>query len=320
MNNCPEEFDFDDYKYEDDEDQDNNKAEESNEDTEDASETDIGNNEGPIEIKEQMYQDKLAILKKKLQQLKDGTHPEFNARIIALRAEFQDRLQMNKLHSEHLLQTIEKEYAQEKKAAVKEFEEKKIDLKENLISDLEDKKRSIEAERYSFELSGDPMEVKPVMTRKLRRRPNDPIPAPEKRRKIPTTQIVHLLDEKDIEHDLRLISRGKLVTPTRKRSDSVSDPVLVQNSSVPVHSTLPFQELTAAEARETRIEDGKLLCKRRWFHRGRTVTVVTKDSSEYTANISAIGSDAIWVKKSDGTKVKIHVNHLARGEIILKMR
>lgn len=31
MNNCPEEFDFDDYKYEDDEDQDNNKAEESNE-------------------------------------------------------------------------------------------------------------------------------------------------------------------------------------------------------------------------------------------------------------------------------------------------
>lgn len=29
----------------------------------------------------------------------------------------------------------------------------------------------------------DSMEVKPIMTRKLRRRPNDPVPIPDKRRK-----------------------------------------------------------------------------------------------------------------------------------------
>lgn len=187
-------------------------------DTEDASEADIAHNDGPIEIKEQMYQDKLASLKKKLSQLKDGTHFELNQKIQLLREQYQDRIQMNKLNQDYLLECIEKEYVQEKKAAVKEFEEKKIDLKENLISDLEDKKRTIESERFSWELTGDPMEVKPVMTRKLRRRPNDPIPVPEKRRKIPTTQIVHLLDEKDIEHDLKIVSRGKLLAPTRKRS------------------------------------------------------------------------------------------------------
>ena len=37
---------------------------------------------------------------------------------------------------------------------MKYFQEKKIDLKENLIADLEEKKRSIELERSSLELSG----------------------------------------------------------------------------------------------------------------------------------------------------------------------
>ncbi|XP_044753676.1 sin3 histone deacetylase corepressor complex component SDS3 [Coccinella septempunctata] len=320
MNHSPVEFDFDDYKYEDDEDRENNKPEESDEDTEDASETDIGHNEGPVEIKEQMYQDKLAGLKKKLQQLKDGTHFELNQKIQLLKEEFLERLQMNKLHRDYLLECIEKEYVQEKKAAVKEFEEKKIDLKENLISDLEDKKRTIETERFSWELTGDPMEVKPVMTRKLRRRPNDPVPVPEKRRKIQTTQITHLLDEKEIEHDLRIISRGKLLTPTRKRSDSVSDAALVQNPSVPVHSSMPFHDISMGETKETRIEEGKLLYERRWFHRGQSVFVESKDMSKFPANISAIGSDAIWVKKSDGSKVKIYLTNLARGKISLKRR
>lgn len=40
-------------------------------------------------------------------------------------------------------------------------------------------------------LATDSMEVKPIMTRKLRRRPNDPVPIPDKRRK-PAPDI-HLL-------------------------------------------------------------------------------------------------------------------------------
>lgn len=55
---------------------------------------------------------------------------------------------------------IKRDYALEIKAAAKDFEEKKIDLRETLISDLEDKKRNIETERSSMELTGDSMEVK----------------------------------------------------------------------------------------------------------------------------------------------------------------
>lgn len=58
-----------------------------------------------------------------------------------------------------MIECIKRDYTQEIKAAGKDFDEKKIDLRENLISDLEDKKRTIESERSSIELTGDSMEV-----------------------------------------------------------------------------------------------------------------------------------------------------------------
>lgn len=55
------------------------------------------------------------------------------------------------------------------------------------------------------------------MTRKLRRRPNDPVPEKvEKRRKPPPAQLNYLLDDKEIESDLKTISRGKVLTTVRK--------------------------------------------------------------------------------------------------------
>ena len=55
------------------------------------------------------------------------------------------------------------------------------------------------------------------MTRKLRRRPNDPVPEKvEKRRKPPPIQLNFLLDEKEMENDMKSISRGKLLTTVRK--------------------------------------------------------------------------------------------------------
>lgn len=106
-----------------------------------------------------MYQDKLATLKKKLQQLNDGTHYEYNKKVRKLEYQYKERMRLNVLYRDYMIECVEREYIQEKKAAHREFEEKKIDLKENLISDLEDKKKTIESERYSMELTGDSMEV-----------------------------------------------------------------------------------------------------------------------------------------------------------------
>ena len=111
-------------------------------DTEDASETDNGGrHEEPLEIKEQMYQDKLAGLKKKLQQLKDGTHHEYNKKVRKLEYQYRERKRLNSIYREYMISCVERDYILEKKAAAKEFEEKKIDLKENLLSDFEDKRK-----------------------------------------------------------------------------------------------------------------------------------------------------------------------------------
>nr|XP_023026693.1 sin3 histone deacetylase corepressor complex component SDS3 [Leptinotarsa decemlineata] len=315
-NSCIQDFEYDEEKFEDEDDKDHEELpEESDEDTEDASETDTGRHREPLEIKEQMYQDKLANLKKKLQQLKDGTHHDYNRKVRKLEYQYKERIRLNALYRDYTIECVEKEYIQEKKAAAREFEEKKIDLKENLISDLEDKKRTVEAERFTMELTGDSMEVKPVMTRKLRRRPNDPMPLPEKRRKAPTAQITYLLDEKEMEHDLRIINKGKLSTPVRKHSENSC-------SSSPGHvqAAVPVQQVAETPLIETRIEDGKLLYEKRWYHRGQSVFVEGRDMPKFPANISAIGNDAVWVKKSDGAKVRIYISYLARGKISLKRR
>lgn len=311
----------DDYELDEDneeymeEDRDIDDQDESDEDTEEASETDMGKSEEYTEIKEQMYQDKLASLKKQLQQLKEGTHPEYNRKLKRLEAQYKERLRLNVIYRDYLTEWVERDYILEKKAAVKEFDEKKIDLKENLLTDMEEKRKMIESDRHTMELTGDSMEVKPVMTRKLRRRPNDPVPEKvEKRRKPPPAQLNYLLDDKEIESDLKAISRGKVLTTVRK-------PVVLPHYNA---VNIPSQHIPQSPETplvETRIEDGKLLYERRWFHRGQPVYVEGKDLSRFAANISAIGTEAIWVKKvSDSSKVRIYTSQLSRGKISIKRR
>lgn len=67
---------------------------------------------------------------------------------------FFGRLRLNSLWREHLIDLTEKDFIAEKRAATKDLEEKIVDLKENLIQDMEDKRKVIEAERVNMELSG----------------------------------------------------------------------------------------------------------------------------------------------------------------------
>lgn len=55
------------------------------------------------------------------------------------------------------------------------------------------------------------------MTRKLRRRPNEPVPEKvEKRRKPPPATLHYILEDKEIELDLKAINRAKTSAAVRK--------------------------------------------------------------------------------------------------------
>lgn len=291
-------IDFDDFLDHDDRD--------SDEDTEDASETDMvkQREEECTEIKEQMYRDKLAMLKKQLAQLKEDSHPEYLKRLRKIEQHYQERLFMNEVFQSHEVERVEREYTHEKKAAFREFEEKKIDLRESLIMELEEKRRMVEAERSTIELMGDSMEVKSVTTRKLRRRPNDPLPMPEKRRKTSPTQLNFLLDEAEIHDDLKILNKGKTASLS-KRID-YEDFGNVDHSS---------------HAIEARIEDGKLFYERKCYQRGQSVCVDSKDMGRFFGVISAVGTSEFWVKKtSDSGKVKIHLSQLLKGKVVLRRK
>lgn len=306
-----DEYDFDDDNDDLEEERENEEPDESDEDTEEASESEMGKPEEYTEIKEQMYRDKLASFKKQLQQLKDGSHPDYNRKLKKLEANYKERLRLNIISRDYSIECIERDYVVEKRGAANDFEEKKIELRENLISDLEERRKQVEAERHTMELTGDPMEVKPSVTRKLRRRPNDPIPVPEKRRKPPPAQVNYTLEDKEIDSDLKAINRGLKMT-----QNSLRKPNMFSSSSM----NRPPSPMNDSSNQDTRIEDGKLVYERRWFHRGQPVYAEGKDMPRFAGNISAIGNDVIYVKKLDNSKVRIPLIYLIRGKVSIKRR
>ncbi|KAH8318427.1 hypothetical protein KR074_009579 [Drosophila pseudoananassae] len=308
--------------------------ERSEEDTDDASETEYrsaqryGGTNGTTntnsmgsnsELKEQMYQHKLLNLQKQMEELNQLVHPEYVKRLKKLDTQLKERRRLNEIYKEYMRECVERDYILEKKAAQKEYDEKMMDLKDNLISDFEDRKRQIENERYSLELTNDSMEIKTTVTRKLRRRPNEPLPVIEKRRKPATGQLlVYQLDDKEIESDLKVIQRGKPLAPSALQNGLSSYSQSQQQQQV--HGLLPESPVSSGGYVETRIEDNKLLYERRWFCRGQQVYVEGKDMSKFAATITAIGNDVVWVKRTNESKVKINMSHLAKGKISIKRR
>jgi len=69
-----------------------------------------------------MYQDKLAQLKRQVQQLKEGNLPIYMKKLKKLEQQYRERLRMHNLWVIHETAVIQEEYKQEKEAANKEFE------------------------------------------------------------------------------------------------------------------------------------------------------------------------------------------------------
>lgn len=158
-----------------------------------------------------------------------------------------------------------------------------------------------------MELTGDSMEVKPIMTRKLRRRPNDPVPIPDKRRKPAPAQLNYLLTDEQIMEDLRTLN--KLKSPKRPASPSSPEHLPATPAESP------------AQRFEARIEDGKLYYDKRWYHKSQAIYLESKDNQKLSCVISSVGANEIWVRKtSDSTKMRIYLGQLQRGLFVIRRR
>merc|ERR1712001_142974 len=267
-------------------------------------------------MKEQMYQDKLANLKCQLTKLNDESLPEYQKKLRRLDKMYEERLRFNEVIKDLEVEMVEKEFIREKKSAFREFEDQKVYLKDQLIAELEEKQKLIEAERHNMELTGDSMEMKPITTRKLRRRANEPSASAEgtgtygtgeKRRKpMQLSSLTYLLEDSEVIDDLKIINKNKAFSMNKTHSQS---------------SSTGSTGGSSPNYRDTRIEDGKLFYEKRWFRRGQSVQVEPKSGEKFPALISAIGMEAIWVRRtSDSTKMRIYLTQLTKGKYVLKRR
>ena len=163
------------------------------------------------EMKEQMYQDKLANLKCQLTRLNDESLPEYQKKLQRLDKIHEERLRFNEIIKDLEVEMVEKEFILEKKSALRELEDQKICLKDQLIAELEEKKKLIEAERHNMELTGDSIEMKPIAIRKLRRHVNEPSGTGSAKRRKPMqlSSLTYLLEDSEVIDDLKIITKNK---------------------------------------------------------------------------------------------------------------
>ncbi|XP_065561632.1 sin3 histone deacetylase corepressor complex component SDS3-like isoform X1 [Artemia franciscana] len=182
----------------------------------------------------------------------------------------------------------------------------------------------IENEHLTIELMGDSMEkVKPVITRKLRRRPNEPLPIAEKRQKTAPTKLNTLMDEGEAAEDLKAIQKGKPPLMQYQNKKNGGTPTSTPSSASPRNVEVEPPEFSPSITEniyEARIEDGKLFFEKRWYYRGQAVTV-DGENSRFPCVISAIGSDSVWMRRmSDNTKTRISISQLAAGKFYIQRR
>jgi Sin3 histone deacetylase corepressor complex component SDS3 len=261
------------------------------------------------EAKSSSFEEKLAALHAQLKQVEDGTDLDFLQEVARIKEERDKRLFVAESFRVYETQCVKEEFEREKTQAETEFEVKKVELKECLMHDQQDKKRAYENYRHTAELSTggglDSFEPKTMVTRKLRRRHYEPLPMPEKRRKLaPLSSLVYVLDEHEVDDDLKVIFKGKIT----------SNPKLLT-------SPVPVAKNDGGAVYEARIEDGKLYYENRAFHKGQHIFIDSKEHGQESGIISSVGQSEIWVKRlPDNSKLRIYVTQLVRGKYVLKRR
>jgi len=315
-----DEYDSFDEQHDDHEEKDGNSSDEG---TDDASETDaVKKEETKVEIKEQMYREKLQQINDLRKQLQNETLPEYCKKQKKLDQTFKDRQRQIKAYHDYLLAKVEKDYRKAKEAADFDFEKKKKEIKETLISELQEKRKTIETE--TMELTGAiSSHMKGPQQNKRRLRERGPTAGnvsstSDKKRKI-TSQLLSkddcLLSEQEILNDLNKLEEDSEAMQANVMQHEQDHQQQQQATNHHHHQTSWSNGST-----ECRVENGRLFFDRHWYQPQQTV-YFEKDGSKMNGTIVSINEKEIIIRKSsDGSKLRILPSQLNKGKCNIKKR
>ena len=126
--------------------------------------------------RDQAFRQNINNLQKQLKLLEDLVLDEYKIRIVDIENEWNDRLNVIEACYETRKNEIESQYEMEYRNAVSEYQAKRKELKDNLKSEYEEKRKLVENEKNLLDINMDITDAKPTVTRKLRRRANEQTP------------------------------------------------------------------------------------------------------------------------------------------------
>lgn len=285
-------------------------------------------------IKEQVYNEKLAHLESQLKQLQELNNPEYKAGVDRLRKELQERLEMIDTVRDVEKERIEQEFKKEEEMLTKELEDKKNDLLDSLMAELEEKRQQIKHEYQNMDLAGDYVEVKPSMvTRKLRRRPNEPLPRDEKRQRKSSPSVNNLLlPDSEITADLIAMGFSPAAAASRTSTDPCGDLGGSRTPSFgPAGGQSPARNnptpglaerlVVSAGDTDAYIESCKLFYESKCYLRGQNVYVEASDVGKVPAVIQFISSNEIGLKSvGENRRLSVNLWELRQGRALLRKR
>uniref|UniRef100_A0A914CYZ9 Sin3 histone deacetylase corepressor complex component SDS3 n=1 Tax=Acrobeloides nanus TaxID=290746 RepID=A0A914CYZ9_9BILA len=251
-----------------------------------------------------IFDERMKPLLEEKEHLENGTHPDFVVGLKKLETEYEEEL--GKIANREMLEKerIEAVYQHEKKAIEKEYENKLNELVEILSNECEEKKRQVEAEINSLDINTatnlNYYNYVYANKKTLRRRANEPPQVGEKRsRKRSPQNIVHLLPETDIAQDVKFICNTLNTTATTSLEDEEKQP------------------------RKISVENNKLTCDGKVYHKGQNVTVETVNYGKFPAIIHTVCERFVHFKSTmagDTRQVMATKDDLECSRVIVRKR
>lgn len=132
-----------------------------------------------ISESEDSYEAKVSDIERQIKQLDDKVHPEYLKAKRKIDSWYLDEKQRVQILHDYRLETVDLEYKKEYEACDQDCELEKRRIQDYLTSLCEELKRRLEQDKKNIELtpSGDILEFKPAITRKLRRRAGSEAPS-----------------------------------------------------------------------------------------------------------------------------------------------
>uniref|UniRef100_A0A1I8AJR1 Spindle pole body component 110-like n=1 Tax=Steinernema glaseri TaxID=37863 RepID=A0A1I8AJR1_9BILA len=250
------------------------------------------------------YKEKQQQLDEELKQVESGTHEELKKRLDELKEKHEKDLERLRVSIAWRRSAVEAEYKERTDATKNEQALREQRLLMTMLNDCEERKKQIEKDVSceSFLQNGSITQY-PIAKKSLRRRGHDIMPD---KRKVPKTpsSVPSLLGEDDIAQDVREINKALPYDEMPKRdADS--------------------EFIDTKRTKKVTIDNQKVSVDGKYFYKGQTLLVETKDYGRFSALLQNIVEKQVQMRSvmpGDTRMVTATQDDLERGRVVLRKR